>query len=105
MPALDLSLGLGMIGCPAHMLDAFVLKPPGQIARHGEAAGRSLFPCFPQVDADAMVWLRSPHAPSRASLHLGSRSDAGRHICPATSSAFHLLSRVDGGDISALRCG
>jgi hypothetical protein len=29
----------------------------------GEAAGRSLFPCFPQVDADAMVWLHSPHDP------------------------------------------
>jgi len=34
VPALDLSLGLGMIGCPAHMLDAFVLEPLGQIARH-----------------------------------------------------------------------
>src|SRR5215467_15017039 len=81
--------------------------PRSYTGRHriGEVAGRSLFPCFPQVDADAMVWLRSPHDPSRASLHLGSRSDAGRHICPATSSAFHLLSRVDGGDISALRCG
>ncbi|BBD41081.1 hypothetical protein Amn_pb00720 (plasmid) [Aminobacter sp. Y103A] len=28
---------------------------------HVEAAGRNLFPCFPQVDADAMVWLHSPH--------------------------------------------
>ena len=34
VPALDLSLGLGMIRCPAHMLDALVLEPPGQIARN-----------------------------------------------------------------------
>lgn len=72
--------------------------------RIGEAAGRSLFPCFPQVDADAMVWLHSPHDPPRASLHLRSRSDARRHTCPATSSAFRLLSRVGEGDIPALRC-
>jgi hypothetical protein len=31
------------------------------VIRIGEVAGRSLFPCFLQVDADAMVWLRSPH--------------------------------------------
>ena len=73
--------------------------------RIGEVAGRSLFPCFPQVDADAMVWLHSPHDPPRASLHLRSRSDARRHTCPATSSAFRLLSRVGEGDISALGCG
>src|SRR5690606_29828004 len=30
------------------------------LKRIGEAAGRSLFPSFPQVDADAIVWLRSP---------------------------------------------
>lgn len=41
-----------------HMLD---------VMRIGEAAGRSLLPCVPQVDANAMVWLRSPHDPSRAS--------------------------------------
>nr|AJW29932.1 hypothetical protein pLM19O1_p71 [Ochrobactrum sp. LM19]AJW29941.1 hypothetical protein pLM19O1_p62 [Ochrobactrum sp. LM19] len=33
--------------------------------RIGEAAGRSLFPCVPQVDADIMVWLHSPHDPIR----------------------------------------
>jgi hypothetical protein len=32
----------------------------------GEVAGRSLFPCLPQVDADAMVWLRSLHDSLRA---------------------------------------
>lgn len=73
--------------------------------RIGEAAGRSLFPCVPQVDADVMVWLHSPHDPPRASLHLCSRSDARRHTSPATSSAFRLLSRVGEGDLSALRCG
>jgi hypothetical protein len=41
-----------------HMLD---------VIRIGEVAGRSLFPCVPQVDANAMVWLCSPHDPSRAS--------------------------------------
>lgn len=35
--------------------------------RIGEVAGRSLFPCIPQVDADVMVWLHSPHNPIRAS--------------------------------------
>lgn len=72
--------------------------------RIGEAAGRSLFPCVPQVDADVMVWLHSPHDPPRASLHLCSRADARRRTCLATSSAFRLLSRVGEGDLSALRC-
>ncbi len=36
------------------------------LTRIGEAAGRSLCPCLPQVDADAMVWLRSPHDPCEA---------------------------------------
>src|SRR5690625_8046148 len=31
-------------------------------------------------------------------------SDADRNAVPAASSAFHLLSRVGGGDISAHRC-
>ena len=31
VPALDLSLALGVIRCPTHMLDAFVLEPLGQI--------------------------------------------------------------------------
>lgn len=30
-------------------------------SRAGEAAGRSPCPCVPQVDADAMAWLRSLH--------------------------------------------
>ncbi len=37
------------------------------LTRIGEAAGRSLCPCLPQVDADAMVWLRSPHDPCATS--------------------------------------
>ena len=37
------------------------------LSRAGEVAGRSPCPCVPQVDADAMVWLRSPHdAPQTA---------------------------------------
>ena len=79
-----------------HMLDVDVLvRLPVAV----------FFPCVPQVDADAMVWLHSPHDPPRASLRLRSRSDARRHMCPATSSAFRLLSRVGEGDIPALRCG
>ena len=35
------------------------------LKRIGEVAGRSLFPCFPQVDVDAMVWLLSPHGSCR----------------------------------------
>ncbi len=36
-------------------------------SRTGEAAGRSPCPCVPQVDADAMAWLRSLHGSLRAS--------------------------------------
>src|SRR5665213_1472533 len=34
VPALDLSLSLGMIRRSPHMLHALVLEPPGQIARY-----------------------------------------------------------------------
>lgn len=34
VPALDLSLGLGMIRSAAHMLHALLLEPPGQIICH-----------------------------------------------------------------------
>jgi hypothetical protein len=50
--------------------------------RIGEAAGRSLFPCVPQVDADAMVWLCSPHDLLRAA-YLYARIQSRRHMCPA----------------------
>lgn len=74
------------------------------LSRAGEAAGRSPCPCVPQVDADAMIWLRSLHGSMRrptCTTRLGCR----RHTCPAPSSAFRLLSRVGEGDISALGCG
>ena len=35
------------------------------LKRIGEVAGRSLFPCLPQVDADPLVWLRSLHGPCK----------------------------------------
>ena len=55
-----------------HMLD---------LKRTGEAAGRSLLPCFPQVDADAMIWLRSLHDPLRASyLYARIRMLADLHL-------------------------
>ena len=72
----------------------------------GEAAGRSLYPCFLQVDADVMVWLRSPHDPLLGALRV--RSHFGCLQPPvffSTPSAFCRLSRVGRGDISALRCG
>jgi len=40
------------------------------LKRTGEVAGRSLFPCLPQVDADAMVWLRSLHGSLRGGIHV-----------------------------------
>ena len=44
MPALDLSLGLGMIGCPAHMLDAFVLAgTPEKLVRDIRRATRKQY--------------------------------------------------------------
>ena len=46
------------------------------LKRTGEAAGRSLYPCLPQVDADAMVWLRSLHGSPRDDLHIRPHSDA-----------------------------
>lgn len=50
-------------------VDSVVIPPclPSFISlnlkRIGEAADRSLCPCVLQVDADAMVWLCSPHGP------------------------------------------
>jgi hypothetical protein len=79
-----------------HMLD---------LTRISEVAGRSLYPCFPQVDADAVAWLRSLHDPMQSVLYVRSQLDIRRHTFPALSSAFRLLSRVGGGDIPALRCG
>jgi hypothetical protein len=78
-----------------HMLD---------VLRTGEVAGRSPCPCVPQVDADAMAWLRSLHLPASrptCAAAFGCR----RHTSPTPSSAFRLLSRVGEGDISALGCG
>ena len=46
------------------------------LKRTGEVAGRSLCPCLPQVDADAMVWLRSLHGSLRDDLHVRPHSDA-----------------------------
>jgi hypothetical protein len=54
------------------------------LKRIGEAAGRSLYPCMPQVDADTMVWLRSPHVPCDAPYLY-----AHIRMCPRTSSAHH----------------
>ena len=45
---------------PCHFDHAFPRSYAG-LKRIGEAAGRSLCPCLPQVDADVMVWLCSPH--------------------------------------------
>ena len=60
------SLGIPTMPSLVHMPD---------LKRIGEAAGRSLCPCLPQVDADAMVWLRSPSWPLLNALHVRSHSD------------------------------
>ena len=78
-----------------HMLDT---------PRTGEVAGRSPCPCVPQVDADVMVWLRSPHDSLRDAIHIRPHSDTPAYVLGAPS-AFRLLSRVGEGDISALGCG
>lgn len=78
-----------------HMLDT---------PRTGEIAGRSPCPCVPQVDADVMVWLRSPHNSLRDAIHIRPHSDTPAYVLGAPS-AFRLLSRVGEGDISALGCG
>ena len=64
------SLAIPLMPSLVHMLD---------YQRIGEAAGRSLFPCFLQVDAVATVWLCSPHGP-RSALHLRSRSGVSGYI-------------------------
>lgn len=51
------------------------LVPILDLKRTGEAAGRSLYPCVPQVDADTMGWLCSPHAPCESAIHLRPHSD------------------------------
>ncbi|ACM39695.1 hypothetical protein Avi_8265 (plasmid) [Allorhizobium ampelinum S4] len=59
----------GQLPCDAILSLSFHHAFPRSYAgrqRIGEAAGRSLFPCVPQVDADVMVWLHSPHDPIRA---------------------------------------
>jgi len=50
------SLAIPLMPSLVHMSD---------LMRIGEAAGRSLFPCLPQVDANASVWLRSPLGPCK----------------------------------------
>ena len=74
-------IGANSLGIPA--MPSLVHMP--DLKRIGEAAGRSLYPCLPQVDADAMVWLRSPHGPLCNAVHIRSHSDVtslrvqGRH--------------------------
>src|SRR5690606_25420718 len=87
--------GYSIMPSLVHMLDT---------PRTGEVAGRSPCPCVPQVDADVMVWLRSPHDSLRDAIHIRPHSDTPAYVLGAPS-AFRLLSRVGEGDISALGCG
>ncbi len=88
------SLAIPAMPSLVHMLD---------LKRIGEVAGRSLYPCLPQVAINAVRWLRSHH------------NSCGDHGCtPAFGSALHtfqsrslmvrLLIRVGAGDISTHRC-
>ena len=72
--------------------------------RIGEVAGRSLFPCVPQVDADVMVWLHSPHDPMRAT-YIYARIRMPPTYVSGSFISIPPLSRVGEGDIPALRCG
>jgi hypothetical protein len=54
-------IGVNSLAIP--IMPSLVHMP--DLKRTGEAAGRSLYPCFPQVDADATVWLHSPHDPCK----------------------------------------
>jgi len=66
------SLGIPRMPSLVHMPD---------LKRIGEVAGRSLCPCLPQVDTDAMAWLHSLHNSLRDDLHIRPHSDAPRlHI-------------------------
>jgi hypothetical protein len=89
------SLTIPLMPSLVHMLD---------YQRIGEVAGRSLFPCLPQVDAVASVWLCSPLGP-RETPYICARVRVSPVTCPSTHSAFRLLNRVGGGDISAHRRG
>lgn len=57
-----------------HMLD---------YQRIDEVAGRSLFPCLPQVDAVASVWLCSPLGP-RKTPYIYARVRVSPATCPST---------------------
>lgn len=72
--------------------------------RIGEVAGRSLFPCLLQVDAIASIWLCSPLGPPKTP-YIYARVRVSPVTCPSTPSAFRLLNRVGGGEISAHRRG
>jgi hypothetical protein len=61
------SLGIPSVPSLVHMPD---------LNRAGEVAGRNLYPCVPQVDADTMVWLCSPHGSPLTAIHIRSRSAA-----------------------------
>ncbi|CAH1660964.1 hypothetical protein CHELA1G11_60033 [Hyphomicrobiales bacterium] len=90
------SLGIPTMPSLVHMPD---------LKRTGEAAGRSLFPCIPQVDADAMAWLHSLHGPGGTYLQLMSAFVRMRFPFSSQSAFFYLLSRVGRGNLSALRRG
>ena len=95
-----MDIGANSLGIPP-CLPSFICWTS---TRAGEVAGRSPCPCVSQVDADAMVWLRSFHDPC-ARPTCPPTFGCRRHTSPAPSSAFRLLSRVGEGDISALGCG
>jgi len=55
---------MGIRSTPLAFHHAFPRSYAGR-SRAGEVAGRSPFPCVPQVDADDMAWLRSLHVSPR----------------------------------------
>jgi hypothetical protein len=71
------SLGIPDMPSLVHMSDSM---------RIGEVADRSLFPCFPQVEANAEVWLHSPLGSSRVAIHIRSRSGVSGYVSIDTIS-------------------
>jgi len=72
--------------------------------RIGEVAGRSLYPCLPQVVTDAEVWLHSPLSSPRDALRVHSRSGMTAYMYVKTIRDLP-FNRISRGDDSAHRRG
>jgi len=90
------SLAIPLMPSLVHMLD---------YQRISEVAGRSLFPCLLQVDAVASGLAAFSPQPTQRRLTSTLAFGCLRLHILRHHSAFRLLNRVGGGDISAHRRG